>query len=137
MQSGFQKLIITKSEFRKNRINSHELFFNGEMYDIKSELFSANKVVLLVINDKNEKNILDKIRELTHNTKRRHNELPGQLVTLLIHSFICPVTEIKFMLNETEHSSYYPFSESLISFMVEIASPPPRRFNIKSILSIY
>jgi len=126
-QSGFQKLVITKSEFRKSRIHSHELFFNGELYDIKSELFSANKVVLLVIRDKNEKNILDKIRDLTHNTKSRHNELPGQLVTLLIHSFICPVTENKFILNEAEHSSYYPFSESLISFLVEIASPPPEK----------
>jgi hypothetical protein len=122
---GFSKLTLTLAEYNQSRIKSHEISWQGRMYDVKSKVITGNSVDLLVIHDEKEENILKKIKLLAGNTSSQNRELPQQLVQLLTLTYICPAEEADFKVRDLEEYSFLPFSEKYNSIDIDILSPPP------------
>jgi hypothetical protein len=124
-QSGFQRLTVSVSEFQNSKLNRNEIFFRGNMYDIKSVTLHGNSAELFVVNDINEKCILQKVKYLLQSTKNRQDQLPGQIVQLLMHSYIFQIKETKLFLPGLPENIYPRFSKIPVSFVCKITSPPP------------
>lgn len=119
-----EKIILSNSDFQKNKINSREIILLGKLYDIRSVIHTGKDVELQVINDTREENILEKISNLVRNTGNGHDQLPNCLVQLLTMEFICPEPSCHFFNNDPTTCSHQ-FNELIISVTSNVVSPPP------------
>lgn len=124
-KTQFQKIILSFSDYQKNKINAHEISVKGKMYDVKSITVYSDSLELLVINDSKEKTILEKIKELTALNNGQNYNLPNQLQKLLSLSYLSPNTySIFFICSLTEHVFLSP-ALTFISSDLDVSTPPP------------
>jgi hypothetical protein len=124
-EEGYSKLTLTLAEYDQSRVKSHEISWQGRMYDVKSAVIKGNSVDLLVMHDEKEENILKKIKLLAGKTGSQNRELPQQLVQLLSLSYICPAEEADFIVRDRKEYNFLPFNEKYHSIEIDILSPPP------------
>lgn len=123
--SSFEKLVLTPGEYKKSRINSGEISFNGNMYDVKSVTLSAGKVELLVINDKNETSILEAIKAFVHKTGQHNRECPNQLQQLFALHYLSPDTGYNLIMPAFFVHVFSGSKLNIISNDLDISTPPP------------
>jgi hypothetical protein len=125
-ETTFEKIIITTGDYKKSRIKSNEISYKGKMYDVKSINIFYDKVELLVINDRDEENILEAINNFVSKTNRPDIELSNQLKILFSLNYLSPDTEhIFFIPSFCIHIFHQPnlniaFTDS------DVYTPPPR-----------
>lgn len=124
--SKFEKLTLSLPEYENCKVNSHEIYYNGEMYDVKSADLKVDHVNLVVLHDKHEKNIIEKIKNYFTSNSKHDSKIPNHLVKLISNNYDLPSTDFNYLLNETYQNIYKFFSESLLYPHFEIATPPPR-----------
>ena len=122
----FQKLTLSLSDYKKAKINSHEISVNGKMYDVKSISMSGDKVELLAINDSREDDIIDALGKSVGGNEKQNKELPGRLARLLTSDYIFPSPIHIFLPEKNKQNNFYSLRENIISNSIEISSPPPR-----------
>ena len=123
-ETRFQKLILSLNDFQKSRINAHEMYFNGKMYDVKSFKITSDKVELLVINDTKEENILANIKKSADTGTEQNKKLSFRQFNLLNWFYIYPDSGNKFILQK-QKINYPSFAENALSVINEISTPPP------------
>lgn len=125
-ETYFEKLILSFGEYQKSRLNAHEIYFKGNMYDVKSVCFSNNTVELLVINDSKEKNLLKNIKDFVNKTNQQKKELPDQLQKFLSLNFLLAGKDNIIYIPALFSSIGYHPNLNILSDHPDIPSPPPK-----------
>ena len=124
--TSFQKINLSYTEYQQSKINSSEISFNGNLYDIKSSTITGDRIELLVIDDKQEKNIIDAIKGYFNSASPANKKLPLTLKQMLTLDYLLP---------ETKHTSHLSISSSMPFVQPDqqfnsidqgINAPPPR-----------
>ena len=123
--SDFEKLTLSTAEFKKSKIDDHEFFYNGEMYDYKSAVYSDSTVELLVIKDVREIVVINKLKRIASNTNDDQNTGRMQLVKSFVANYIFPIINIHKIFRVSEDLIFPKFLESTTTVKRELTSPPP------------
>ncbi len=123
-ETVFEKLTLSKTEFDKNRINSHEVLLNGKMYDIKSIHYNGSKVTLIALNDKGEENIIRKIKSYLAQSSRRQT-IPDHFNKFFSIIYLLPVYDHTSLNSQNEQTFFSYCTAVLLSRTISITSPPP------------
>jgi hypothetical protein len=128
-QTRFSKLCLSGKEYREDQIGQNEVSLQGKFYDVKSVTVSGDKVELLVINDVNEENIVEKIGQFFSSSSRRNHPLPDNLVRLLTLDYVCPAP-VGYVFKNVEflHQQAFvlPNAGKVISLAGDVSFPPPK-----------
>lgn len=118
-------LTFTKEEFRKAKVNNHEVKVNGEMHDIAHIVLKGEKLLVYAIHDEAEDNLLSFLDEMVKRSANDKKPVPSQLVQLLTLQFISVETRLPQNTFVTiRHSSLYLLALSSCATIID--SPPPR-----------
>jgi len=118
-------LTLSPEEFRKSKVDDHEVKVNGKMYDIARIVVTENKVLVYALHDEAEDNLLALLNEIVRRSSKDKKPVPSQLIQLLSLMFI-PVEEQVLQNCRILYTHYTGYSETIISFTCTIDSPPPR-----------
>jgi hypothetical protein len=125
-ETSFEKLILSRDEYQKCRLNSREISYKGNMYDVKSVNIQGDVAEILVINDIKENLLLKEIKDFLHKSNESKKELPDQLQKFLSINFISADKErIIYIPSFSFNIFHYPDS-NLYSDKSDIPSPPPK-----------
>lgn len=124
---GFEKLTLSIEEFEQCKINSHEIFYKGEMYDFKSAVYASSTVELLAIKDSREKEIIKKIKQIAQDCNNQKQHVPLQLLSQFTITFIKLNAFCDFANRKSEKHLFLPFIENPQTGFLQIAAPPPER----------
>ncbi len=126
-QTSFSEITLSVSEYKKDRVNSHEVSVDGKMFDVKSVNIAGDSVVLCVISDTREDNILRRIKELLSGSKQSKNNTPHQLRPIHALKYITPEAEDRICFEFPSVSILLSLVVTPISSDEEIPTPPPKQ----------
>lgn len=124
--TSFEKLILSTDEYHKSRVNSREILFKGNMYDVKSVKITGNSAELLVINDKKEKTLVKNIKDFLYKTNQQKKELPEQLQKFLSLNYLPADKELTDIVTTLSSIIFYSPDGNILSDLLDIPSPPPK-----------
>lgn len=122
----FEKMTLSLSEFNDSKVNEKEILYKGNMYDIKSISLTDTLIELLVINDKAEKGIIDRITHFVKQSNDSKSNFPAKLFQFL---------SLTYLPNSSNHSLHVFASAVKFSMystlapnstVKDIVTPPPR-----------
>lgn len=123
--SRFQAMNLSVADFRRYKVDDHELCINGEMYDVKKAVAFSDSVELVVIRDKDEENIMKRIFSVVHKTHTPGRDFSNQLKQLLSLNYISPqLSQLTFIVSQETLSFNFEIAFH-ISEYIDISSPPP------------
>ncbi len=121
----FEKITLSKNDYKRSRINSNEISLDGKMYDVKSVASVNDSIALLVINDSEETGILKKIKEFI-NGINDPLKIPNQLKKITFLIYLPPVNGCNIFL----YASFNDFFRCIVSDTLpvysEIVGQPPK-----------
>lgn len=124
--NSFEKLNLNLDEYRKSHLNSREILYKGNMYDVKSVNITADNVELLVINDVKEKILLDEIKDFLHKSNQSKKELPDQLQNFLSVNYIASEEGRLIYIPSFDSYIFLHSDPDIYSDPSDIPSPPPK-----------
>lgn len=119
-------LTLTTEEFKKAKVNDHEVKVNGHMYDIARIVTKTNQVLVYAKQDEAEDNLLSFLDEIVKRSTHDKKPVPSQLLQWLTLVFVSPencLPQNKSI--EINHASHYVALAS--SHIPIIESPPPQQ----------
>jgi hypothetical protein len=125
-ESSFEKLILNIAEYRKSRVNSTEIYLNGNLYDVKSVIITGDTAELIVINDVKEKILLDALKDFLKKSNQSKKELPDQLQKLLAINYIVTDDDELIYIPSFYSNVFYQHASSIFPNFLDIPSPPPK-----------
>ena len=125
-ESKFENLNLSLNNFKDCKINSHEIMYNGILYDIKSIKISGDYVLLKVLADKAESGLAQKIKNYFGIENRHDSKIPEQINKLFSLVYIIPAINVTVLLNCINQNLFFLFSESLVNNFSDIIIPPPK-----------
>jgi hypothetical protein len=125
-ESSFEKLILNIAEYRKSRVNSTEIYLNGNLYDVKSVIITGDTAELIVINDLKEKILLDSLKDFLKKSNQSKKELPDQLQKLLAINYIATDPGRIIFIPSHCFNIIYHAELAIYSEPSDIPSPPPK-----------
>ena len=116
---------FTEAEFKKARVEDHEIKVDGKMYDIARIMQQENTIIVLAIHDEAEDNLLAFLSEMVSRSANDKKPVPVQVEQLLTLSFL-PVSLAapQNSFSEINHLTPYCNLSSTVYFTLEL--PPPR-----------
>ncbi len=118
-------LTLTADEYRKAKVNDHEVRVNEKMYDIARTVVKDNKVLVYALHDEAEDNLLALLNEMVKRSSKDKKPVPSQLIQLLSLQFVIIENKIPALAGiSVVHTTTY--NTSISSFIQGIESPPPR-----------
>lgn len=124
-ETHFEQFTLSLSDYIKGKISESEILIHDRLFDVKSFSITGNTVQLLVVNDAQEEEIVEKIKELTTNMGK-HGQMPSKLLQLLTLTYIMPTNIQKFFLPQEHPQDYSLFTAHLLSTTRDVSSPPPK-----------
>ena len=125
-ETSFKKLILSRDEYQKSRLNSHEISYKGNMYDVKSVNIKGDIAELLVINDIKEKFLLREIKDFLHKSNQSKKELPDQLQKFLSINYISADKERIIYIPSFSSGIFHHLNQEILPDHSEIFFPPPK-----------
>jgi hypothetical protein len=125
-ETSFEKLVLSKQEYHQSRLNSREIFYKGNMYDVKSLNIKGDVVELLVINDIKEKFLLGEIKDFLRKSNQSKKELPDQLQKFLSINYITADKERSIYIPSFSFNIFHYPDRNLYSDKTDTPSPPPK-----------
>ena|GEM_PF-6896915 len=126
-ESKFEKLTLSLKEYNECRINGSEVSINGKMYDVRSFEIKGDKIEMIALNDTEEENILQRIKDLiTNNTSNPAGEVPSQLTDLMDIDYVNPCNGVEITFYQKDQQKFKELYQSHSSFQPDVLSPPPR-----------
>jgi mRNA-degrading endonuclease YafQ of YafQ-DinJ toxin-antitoxin module len=118
-------LTFTADEYRKAKVNDHEVKVNGKMYDIARTVVQRDQVLVYALHDEAEDNLLALLGEMVNRSAKDKRPVPSQLIQLLTLQFVVVENKIPALagISVIHTTPYQLFFSSFISL---IESPPPR-----------
>ena len=123
--STFEKLVLTPDEYKKCRINSREISYNGNMYDVNSVKIYTDKVELFVINDSKETGILEAIKDFVHETSQHNKGYPNIIQHYFSLNYISPETDYTLLIAPFFEQIFPDTKSDIISNDSDVSTPPP------------
>ncbi len=117
--------MLSREEFRKAKVDDHEVKVDGKMYDIARIVVQEDHVLVYALHDEAEDNLLTLLNEMVKRSSKDKKPVPSQLIQLLTLIFIS-VEDLFLQNNSLPFTHYTAYSEAVISFASAIESPPPR-----------
>lgn len=124
-ETGFQKITLSLKEYENSKVNAFEISLNGKMYDVKSVTISGDIAELLVINDREEENILKEIKAFLTMNDHKANTIPPQLKVILSLNYLLPEVKQLFFIPSLSAYSFYFSGLHFSSVTAEVSVPPP------------
>jgi hypothetical protein len=125
-ETSFERLILSVSEYRKSQLNSREISYQGNMYDVKSVTITGDVAELLVINDIKEKFLLKEIKDFLRKSNESKKELPDKLQKFLSINYIS-VDEGRIIYIPSFCFNIFHYSDFDINTNIsDTPSPPPK-----------
>lgn len=125
-KTPLQKLFLSHSTFLESKINTHEIFYKGEMYDLKEVSYKKGGVELLVILDKKEGKTMRHINDLASNAHHTDKKSPNRMLGMLF--LICSITNMTTtcFIPQSTKNKFRKYNTELLKGVLEIPAPPPR-----------
>jgi hypothetical protein len=118
-------LTLTPDEYKKSRVDDHEVKVNGKMYDIARMTVRNNQVLVYALHDEAEDNLLTLLNEMVERSSKDKKPVPSQLIQLLTLQFEPVVNKIPSPTGIwIKHLT--PYFATLPAIDGSIESPPPR-----------
>jgi hypothetical protein len=118
-------LTLSDDEYRKAKVNDHEVKVNQKMYDIARIVVQNDKVLVYALHDEAEDNLLALLHEMVTRSSKDKKPVPSQLIQLLTLMFL-PIEDQPIKNSKIVSSHNTAYSETITSFSSAIDSPPPR-----------
>ena len=123
--SELDHFILTSEEYRKAKVNDHEILIADKMYDVARVKFRHEVVEIFALHDEAEDDLLAFIKEVMNNAEK-DGQAPSVFSQFAFLQFMQPVFDWSFDFSGTaivHHTGLVivPFSADEI-----IHSPPPR-----------
>ncbi len=83
-EADFENIILSISDYQNSKVKKDEIAVNGNMYDVKSSEIIGDSINLLVINDKKEKKIVERINDFTNNSEKSKSNTTNQIKSIEI-----------------------------------------------------
>jgi hypothetical protein len=125
-EASFEKLIFNLDEYYKCRLNSREISYNGDLYDVKSVKFCGAIAELLVLKDERETALLEEIKAFLHKSNQSKKELPDHLQKLLSINYIAADEGRLIYIPSLDYNIFYQPESNLVSDFIDNPSPPPK-----------
>jgi len=122
----FQTITLSLADYKKSKINSHEISIDGKMYDVKSVTFRGNKVDLACINDREEENILKDLKDFASRSSKSNSNLPNQIQQLLTLNYITPEAKEFYFIPIVAAHIFLSSNPGIVSNDTDITTPPPK-----------
>jgi hypothetical protein len=87
------RFYLTAEEFRKARVEDHEIKISGKMYDIARISEQGNRIMVLALHDEAEDNLFAFLSEIVSRSAKDKKPVPVQIEQLLTLHFL-PVSFI-------------------------------------------
>jgi hypothetical protein len=116
---------FTVDEFRKAKVNDHEIKVDGKMHDIARIESKEGQLYVYAVHDEAEDNLLAFLSEIASRSSKDKKPVPSQLLKLISLQFV--KTEISWQIHSGDfivHNTGYTVGAS--DFVQMIESPPPR-----------
>lgn len=118
-------LTLSESDYKKSKVDDHEVKVEGKMYDIARIERKNGTVLIFAKHDAAEDNLLSFLQEVLHRATTDKKPLPHRFIQLLTLQFI--LVENEFPKNTSVsvmHATSY--TNALYAYSTRIDSPPPR-----------
>ncbi len=118
-------LTLSEPEFKKAKVDDHEVKVDGNMYDIARIERREGKVFVFAKHDEAEDNLLSFLQEMLNRSANDKKPVPNQFIQILTLDFILTENELPenssvYIIHDCNYISvlynYYPF----------VDAPPPR-----------
>ena len=118
-------LTLTHDDYRKAKVNDHEVKVNEKMYDIARIVVQHENVLVYALHDEAEDNLLALLGEMVKRSSKDKKPVPSQLIQLLTLQFVVVENKIPALAGiSVIHTT--PYQVFLPSFISIIENPPPR-----------
>ncbi len=115
---------LTPEEYRRARINNHEVEINGKMYDHAPPQVEANRITLYAIHDQSEDNLLSFFREVVRTASKDSKPIPSTINSYLSLVFLSsPVIELTTKSNVEKMD--IPYNTKLLAPSLPVEPMPP------------
>jgi hypothetical protein len=118
-------LTLSPEEFRKAKVDDHEVKVNGRMYDIARIVVQKDTILVYALHDEAEDNLMALLNEMVKRSSKDKKPVPSQLIQLLSLIFV-PVDSQVLQNSAVVFTHATAYSETLLSLYSVIESPPPR-----------
>lgn len=127
-ETVFEKITLTQKDYEDSRVNTDEILYNGNMYDVKSILIINNTVELLAINDVDEFEVFKIVENLIACKDLPVSEISFHLQKLISLFYVSFFDDLIFHL-QASTTNYLPLLKLNRQILfAEIPCPPPRLF---------
>lgn len=116
---------FTEAEFKKARVEDHEIKVDGKMYDIARIAEQGNSIIVLALHDEAEDNLLAFLTEMVSRSANDKKPIPIQVEQLLALSFL-PASGISLQNGFSEINHTTPYFKVCASVFFTQELPPPR-----------
>jgi len=119
------RLDLTLLEYKKAKVDDHEVKVGGKMYDIARIQIQGNRVLIYGLQDEAEDDLLSFLQEMVKRTSKDKKPVPTSLINLMSLVFVVIDHGISARAELlTDHLTPYCFFSLPIS--QDIETPPPR-----------
>ena len=115
-----QHLVFSEKEYNERKLNEREFLYNNNMFDILSVKKEKQQYFLTCIQDKKEKDFLERLMEGIKQTKTKK---------CLAFSLLCDAcvdNSFDWLLQTKQVTVWYSYSENQLKKYSLIDAPPPK-----------
>lgn len=89
---GLETLLLRPEEYTAARVEEHELYYRGEMYDIQSAERQGEYIVVHALRDQAEESLFLSFRRVLHHSRDQHGRLAAGVLLLSFVNYVTSVT---------------------------------------------
>lgn len=89
---GMETLLLRPAEYTAARVEEHELYYRGEMYDIQSAERQGDLLVVRALRDHMEASLFRAFRRVLHHSRDQHGRLAAGVLLLSFVNYVTSVT---------------------------------------------
>lgn len=118
-------LTLSPDEYRKAKVNDHEVRVNEKMYDVARIVVKNGKLLVYAIHDEAEDNLIVLLLVMVKRSAKDKKPIPSSLLGLLHIIYLMQETimPIAKSVNERANTAYQFFSTDTVDTII---SPPPQ-----------
>jgi hypothetical protein len=118
-------LLLSRDEYKKSKVDDHEVKVNGRMYDIARMIVKGDHFFIYALHDEAEDNLLSLLHEMVKRTSKDKKPVPSSLIHLLTLQFVA-VENVTLTTGPIAIDHITPYVACTSFFDTGIDTPPPR-----------
>lgn len=124
-EENLTKLVLTETEFKRSRVEEHEIKVDDRMYDIARVQYDGEKVTVWCLHDEAEDNLMSFLDAVSNRAHQDSTPLPLSIQQFLSLTFLVPEFQLHFiyMADAKAETAYHL---PVYSILIPVQSPPPR-----------